>query len=92
MFLNEEMRNECNHNLQLLNHTSALVFIMTEYILIELAHIYMACQNLCNPILSLSNMDINKCQGGWNSKVHKVLKSVSVLLKWFTKIQVLIFF
>ena len=44
-------RNQFNHNLHLLqsnisNQISALIFIITEYILIELARIYMVSQNL----------------------------------------------
>ena len=51
------------------NQISALIFIITEYILIELVHIYMVSQNLkfkftyFHTFISLLNIDINRCQG-----------------------------
>ena len=43
---------------------SALIYITTEYILIEPAHIYMVSQNLHPSIfVPLLIMDINMCQG-----------------------------
>ena len=65
---------------------SALIYITTEYILIELAHIYVVSQNLHPSIfVPLLIMDINMC--------HLVFKSVSIIYyKCFNKIQVFIFF
>ena len=56
----KERRNQCNHNF---NQISALTYIITEYALIEQAHIYKVSQNYFHIFVSLLDMDINRCQG-----------------------------
>ena len=79
-------RNQFNHNLHLLqsnmsNQISALIFIITEYILIELAHIYMFSQNLRTSIFLCDcwTWILKGVKVEWNSKVHVVFKSVFVI-------------
>ena len=63
------------------NQISALIFIITEFILIELAHVYMVSQNLRTSIFLYHcwTWILIGVKVEWNSKVHLVSKSVSII-------------